>query len=70
MASPRHRLSLPSRLLQEHLRKDIMPREFSIARFMWGLTAFCGVGVLLVGGIIGWPLALSIAALLGVLFLY
>jgi serine/threonine-protein kinase len=64
------KLSLPARLLQEHLRKDIMPREFSIARFMWGLTAFCGVGVLLVGGIIGWPLALSIAALLGVLFLY
>ncbi len=70
MGAPEPTLSLPSRLLQEHLRRDVMPREVSIARFMWGLSAFCGVGVLLVGGIIGWPLSLSIAALMGTLCVY
>ena len=70
MAAPDPTLSLPARWLQEHLRQDVMPRESSIARFMWGLTAFCGVGVLLVGGIIGWPLSLSIAALMAALCLY
>jgi serine/threonine-protein kinase len=70
MAASEPTLSLPARLLQDHLRQDVMPRESSIARFMWGLTAFCGVGVLLVGRIIGWPLALSIAALMAVLCLY
>jgi serine/threonine protein kinase len=70
MAGTESTLSLPARLLQEHLRQDVMPREASIARFMWGMTAFCGVGVLLVGPIIGWPLALSVAGLMGVLCLY
>ena len=47
-----------------------MPREASIARFMWGMTAMCAVGVLLVGRVIGWPLALSVAALMSSLCLY
>ncbi|MDY7228916.1 serine/threonine-protein kinase [Hyalangium rubrum] len=70
MAAPTPSLSLPSRLLQDHLRQDVLPRESSIFRFMGGLTAFCGVAVLLVGGIIGWALSLCIASLMALLCLY
>lgn len=59
-----------SRLLQEYLDKDVVPREMSIARFMRGLVAVGCVASLLFSGAIGWSLSLSLAGLTGCLALY
>ena len=59
--------SLSTRMLQDYLRQDIIPRETSIARFMRGMTAFGCVAALSFGKLIGWPLALSLAVMTALL---
>jgi len=59
--------SLSTRMLQDYLRQDIIPRETSIARFMRGMTLFGCVAALLFGKLIGWPLALSLAVMTALL---
>jgi serine/threonine-protein kinase len=58
---------LAGRLLREQLQKDLLPREASIARFMCGMTGFATGAALLLAGVIGWTLSLSISGLCAVL---
>jgi serine/threonine-protein kinase len=64
------RVSHSARLLQEYLDQDVVPREMSIARFMRGMTVLSCVASLLLIGVIGWGLGLSLAVLTGGLALY
>jgi serine/threonine-protein kinase len=57
-------------LLQEYLSQDVVPREVSIARFMRGMVALSCVSALLLAGVMGWELSLSLAGLTGVLSVY
>ncbi|MFL5347444.1 MAG: serine/threonine-protein kinase [Hyalangium sp.] len=60
-------LSHSSRMLQEYLEQDVIPREASIARFLCGLGIIsCGASLLL-WPVIGQGLSLSMAGLLVVL---
>jgi serine/threonine-protein kinase len=59
-----------ARLLQEYLEQDVVPRETSIARFMRGMMLLgCGASLLL-HGVIGRGLSLSLAGLTGGLAIY
>jgi serine/threonine-protein kinase len=64
------RASHSARLLQEYLDQDVVPREMSIARFMRGMNLLSCTAAVLLGGVIGWRLALGIAGLTGGLSLY
>jgi serine/threonine-protein kinase len=68
MASPPTGVS--ARLLREHLQKDIITREASIARFMSWMTGGSAVAALALIPVIGVGLALSIAGFVGVLCVY
>ena len=57
-------------LLQEYLAQDVVPREMTIARFMRGMMVLGCVAALLLGGAIGWKLALSLSGLTAVLAVY
>lgn len=67
-ASPR--VSHSARLLQEFLDQDVVPREMTIARFMRGMMALGCVASLLLIGVIGPGLSLSLAGLTGGLGIY
>ncbi|HYI02155.1 serine/threonine-protein kinase, partial [Hyalangium sp.] len=63
-------VSHSARLLQDFLDQDVVPRETSIARFMRGMMVLgCGASLLLIG-VIGQGLALSLAGLTGGLAVY
>lgn len=68
MASPTTGVS--ARLLREHLQKDVVAREASIARFMSWMTGGSAVAALALIPVIGVGLALSIAGFVGVLCVY
>ncbi len=68
VAAPR--VSHSARLLQEYLDQDVVPREMSIARFMRGMMVLGCTASLLLLGVIGWGLALSLAGLTGALAIY
>jgi len=59
-----------SRLLQEYLKQDVVPRETSIARFMRGMMVLGCVASLLLYPVIGGGLSLSLASLTGGLAVY
>jgi serine/threonine protein kinase len=59
-----------ARLLQEYLDQDVVPREMSIARFMRGMMVLGCTASLLLIGVIGPGLSLSLAGLTGGLGLY
>ena len=64
------KVSHSSRLLQDYLNQDVIPREMSIARFMRGMTLLSCAAALLLIGVIGPGLSLSLAGLTGSLALY
>jgi eukaryotic-like serine/threonine-protein kinase len=59
-----------ARLLRDFLDQDVIPREKSIARFMCALTSLGCVAALLLSGVIGWGLSLTLGGLTFVLALY
>ncbi|MCY1082070.1 serine/threonine-protein kinase [Archangium lansingense] len=59
-----------ARLLQEYLDQDVVPREMAIARFMRGMMLLGCTASLLLIGVIGWGLGLSLAGLTGALGIY
>lgn len=56
-------MSQSSRMLQEYLAQDVIPREVSIARFLCGLGSISSCAALLLWPVIGRGLSLSIAGL-------
>ncbi len=64
------RVSHSARLLQDALNEDVVPREISIARFLGGMMVLGCVASLLLIGVIGKGLSLSLAGLTGSLALY
>jgi serine/threonine-protein kinase len=59
-----------TRLLQDYLNQDVVSREMSIARFMRGMMVLGCVASLLLIGVIGQGLSLSLAGLTGGLGIY
>ncbi|WNG50798.1 serine/threonine protein kinase [Archangium minus] len=59
-----------ARLLQEYLDQDVVPREMAIARFMRGMMVLGCTASLLLMGVIGKGLSLSLAGLTGGLCIY
>lgn len=59
-----------TRLLQDYLNQDVVSREMSIARFMCGMMVLGCVASLLLIGVIGQGLSLSLAGLTGGLGVY
>jgi serine/threonine-protein kinase len=59
-----------ARLLQEYLEQDVVPRETSIARFMRGMMVLGFGAALLLYGVIGRGLSLSLAGLTAGLAVY
>ncbi|HEX8820945.1 MAG TPA: serine/threonine-protein kinase [Archangium sp.] len=70
MEAPAPQASHSSRLLQDYLNQDVIPREMSIARFMRGMMVLCCVASLLLIGVIGRGLSLSLAGLTAFLVVY
>ncbi|QRK09805.1 serine/threonine protein kinase [Archangium violaceum] len=64
------RVPHPARLLQEYLDQDVVPREMAIARFMRGMMVLGCTASLLLMGVIGQGLSLSLAGLTGGLCIY
>ncbi|QRN98709.1 serine/threonine protein kinase [Archangium violaceum] len=64
------RVSHSSRLLQEYLNQDVVPREMAIARFLRGMMVLGCVASLLLIGVIGPGLSLTLAGLTGGLGIY
>ncbi len=64
------KVSHSSQLLQEYLNQDVVAREMSIARFMRGMTLLCCVASLVLGELLGWRLALTLAGMTGGLCIY
>ncbi|WP_309896433.1 serine/threonine-protein kinase [Archangium sp.] len=63
-------VSHSSRLLQDYLNQDVIPRELSIARFMRGMMVLGCVASLALMGVIGQGLSLSLAGLTACLIVY
>ncbi|HEX8434877.1 serine/threonine-protein kinase [Archangium sp.] len=63
-------MSHSSQLLQEYLDQDVVAREMSIARFMRGMTLLSCVAAVVLGEVITWRLALSLAGLTGAMCIY
>ena len=59
-----------TRLLQEYLNEDVVEREASVARYMCGMMVLCCAAALLLLGMIGWGLSVSLAVLTGGMAVY